>query len=374
MRRLLRAALSGHLPHEEFTSKRMYEALDLCLECKGCKRECPSNVDLAKIKYEFLAHYYEKNGTPLRAKFFSNAKSLLNKVGSAFAPVSNWMLGLAPVRKLNEAILGVDARREGRRLPPRRSRSGSASALSSRAPTRRAKWRSLPTASSSGTIRMGRADLSNCSKRPASRSSSRRRPPAAAVRLSQGIPRRRARKGREQCARARALRRSRRFVLGCEPSCLLTLRDEYVDLVKEAVRKVAANAFLLDEFLVARAKQGKLDLKLDGGPRKVLLHGHCHQKSHVGTAPTIEALKLIPGCEVSEINSGCCGMAGSFGFEKEHYELSEKIGRERLFPAVEAADADTEIAITGVSCRQQIGHFTQRQPRHAIEILRDAIR
>jgi anaerobic glycerol-3-phosphate dehydrogenase C subunit len=371
---LLRAALSGKLPHEEFTSKRMYEALDLCLECKGCKRECPSNVDLAKIKYEFLAHYYEKNGTPLRARFFSNAERL-NKVGSAFAPLSNWMLGLAPMRKLNEAILGVDARRE---LPPFASQTFS-------------QW-FRKRSGGPGTPPVGRVALfADCFLEWNYPQVGR-----AAVELLEAAGfevvlaektccgRPSISKGFLEDAREKAERNVRSLekyadqgvpVVGCEPSCLLTLRDEYLDLVKgDAVAKVAANAFMLDEFLVARSKQGKLALSLNGGPRKVLLHGHCHQKSHIGTAPTIAALKLIPDCDVSEVNSGCCGMAGSFGFEKEHYDLSEKIGRERLFPAVEAADKDTEIAITGVSCRQQIGHFTHRQPRHAIEILRDAVR
>ena len=370
---LLRAALSGKLPHEEFTSERMYEALDLCLECKGCKRECPSNVDLAKIKYEFLAHYYAKHGTPLRARFFSNAERL-NKLGSAFAPLSNWMLNLAPMRKLNEAVIGVDARR---RLPPFASQT-----FSSWFHKRSVEPRTRPAGQVAlfadcflewNYPQVGRAAVElleaagfevvlaekTCCGRPA---------------ISKGFL---------EDARAKAESNVRSLekyadagvpVVGCEPSCLLTLRDEYIDLVKgDAVQKVAANAFLLDEFLVARSKQGKLELKLSAGPRQVLLHGHCHQKSHIGTAPTIAALKLIPGCEVLEVNSGCCGMAGSFGFEKEHYDLSEKIGRERLFPAVEAAGADTEIAVTGVSCRQQIGHFTSRQPRHAVEILREAV-
>jgi Fe-S oxidoreductase len=141
----------------------------------------------------------------------------------------------------------------------------------------------------------------------------------------------------------------------------------------DATGRVASNAWLIDEFLVDRSRKGELDWRLRPRLKRALVHGHCHQKAHLGTAPTLEALRMIPGCEASEINSGCCGMAGSFGFEKEHYDLSEKIGRERLFPAVEAAEADTEIVVTGVSCRQQIGHFTSRRPRHVIEVLREAI-
>lgn len=370
---LLRAALSGNLPHEEFTSKRMYEALDLCLECKGCKRECPSNVDLAKIKYEFLAHYYEKNGTPLRAKFFANAETL-NKVGSAFAPLSNWMLGLAPMRKLNEAVLGVDARRQ---LPPFASRTF-ASWFSKRSSGNGAG--SKPQVALFNDCFMnwnypevGKAAVSvleasgfevilaekTCCQRPA---------------ISKGFLEQ-AREGAEQNVKLLERYANESIpVVGCEPSCLLTLRDEYADLVQgPATEKVAANAWMLDEFLVRQSQAEGYRSPFRANVNKALLHGHCHQKAHIGTAPSIGALGLIPGCEVSEINSGCCGMAGSFGFEKEHYDISEKIGAERLFPAVNAAGADTEVVVTGVSCRQQIGHFTDRKPSHVAEVLAKAL-
>jgi Fe-S oxidoreductase len=163
-------------------------------------------------------------------------------------------------------------------------------------------------------------------------------------------------------------------VLGCEPSCLLTLRDEYLDLVSgEAVKNVAANSWMVDEFLVRQQKAGKLNLRFKEESMSVLFHGHCHQKAHIGSAPSIEALRLAPGLQVSEVNSGCCGMAGSFGFEKEHYEISETIARQRLIPAIEKSDPNTQVAVSGVSCRQQISHFTQRTPRHVVEVLRDAL-
>jgi Fe-S oxidoreductase len=163
-------------------------------------------------------------------------------------------------------------------------------------------------------------------------------------------------------------------VLGCEPSCLLTLRDEYLDLLQgAAVQKLAAGSWMVDEFLVKKNREGKLNLAFEKQAKTVLFHGHCHQKAHIGSGPSLQALKLVPGLEVTEINSGCCGMAGSFGFEREHYDISEKIGAERLFPAVEKASAATEVAVTGVSCRQQIVHFTSRTPRHVVEVLRDAL-
>ena len=158
-------------------------------------------------------------------------------------------------------------------------------------------------------------------------------------------------------------------IVGLEPSCLLTLRDEYPEFIRtEAAKKVAQNSFLLEEFVMREDKAGRLSLGANGKGRKVLLHGHCHQKALVGTAPTIAMLKAA-GYEVSEVDSGCCGMAGSFGFEKEHYDLSIKIGNRRLAPAVKAAAADVEIVAPGISCRQQIDHLAGRKAKHPAELL-----
>ena len=162
-------------------------------------------------------------------------------------------------------------------------------------------------------------------------------------------------------------------VVGLEPSCLLTLRDEYPDFLRtEAAKKVAANSFLLEEFVAREQGAGRLRLEGKGNGKKVLLHGHCHQKALVGTAPTIAMLKAA-GYEVSEVDSGCCGMAGSFGFEKEHYDLSVKIGNRRLAPAVKATAADVEIAAPGISCRQQIDHLAGRKAKHPAELMWKAL-
>jgi Fe-S oxidoreductase len=158
-------------------------------------------------------------------------------------------------------------------------------------------------------------------------------------------------------------------IVGLEPSCLLTLRDEYPEFTRTAAaKKVAENSFLIEEFIVREQKAGRLLLDSNGRGKKVMLHGHCHQKALVGTAPTVAVLKAA-GYEVNEVDSGCCGMAGSFGFEKEHYELSTKIGNRRLAPAVKAAGADVEIVASGISCRQQIEHLAARQAKHPAELL-----
>jgi Fe-S oxidoreductase len=162
-------------------------------------------------------------------------------------------------------------------------------------------------------------------------------------------------------------------IVGCEPSCLLTLRDEYPEFVpEEQARVVAENSFLIDEFLARAKSNDRLDLTFKDVDKRVLFHGHCHQKAMVGTEHSLAALRLVPGYEVELINAGCCGMAGSFGFEKEHYDISMQIGGLALFPSIESKP-DWEVAVMGVSCRQQVEHGTGRKARHLVEILRDAV-
>jgi Fe-S oxidoreductase len=162
-------------------------------------------------------------------------------------------------------------------------------------------------------------------------------------------------------------------IVGLEPSCLLTLRDEYPEFIRtNAAKKVAENSFLLEEFVQREREAGKILLTQNGKGRKVLLHGHCHQKALVGTAPTV-AMLTAAGFEVGEVDSGCCGMAGSFGFEKEHYDLSVAIGNRRLGPAVKAAGAEVEIVAPGISCRQQIDHLAGRRAKHPAELLWESV-
>jgi Fe-S oxidoreductase len=166
-------------------------------------------------------------------------------------------------------------------------------------------------------------------------------------------------------------------IVGAEPSCLLTLRDEYPALLADdpRVQLVADATRLPEELLVEAIGSGRLVLPQDNGVsgRRIVFHGHCHQKALAGTAATMALLRSIPGADVTEVDAGCCGMAGSFGFEAEHYELSMSIGELRLFPAIRAEAKDTIIAATGVSCRQQILHGTGRQARHPLEIVRRVV-
>jgi Fe-S oxidoreductase len=161
-------------------------------------------------------------------------------------------------------------------------------------------------------------------------------------------------------------------IVGLEPSCLLTLRDETVDLVRtDDARTVAKQSFLFEEFLMRERGRG-LELAFGAKGKKALLHGHCHQKALVGTAPTVAVLRWA-GFDVQEVDSGCCGMAGSFGFEREHYDISISLGNRRLAPAVKAAPAQTEIVAPGISCRQQIQHLAGRRAKHPAEVLLESL-
>ena len=165
-------------------------------------------------------------------------------------------------------------------------------------------------------------------------------------------------------------------IIGLEPSCLLTFRDEYATLLPndDRVGKIASAAFMFDEFVSHAAAEGKMVVRFRDEPRQILFHGHCHQKSMIGTAASLAALDLPDSYSVHEIESGCCGMAGSFGFEAEHYDLSMKVGEDRLFPTVRNASDETVICVSGVSCRQQIEHGTGRRPKHLAEVLWEAVK
>ncbi len=367
----LRAVLSGKVPKEDFTGKRLHDVMDLCLECKACKAECPSNVDMAKLKYEFLDHYHQVNGLPLRNRIFGDIEQM-NRIGSQFAPLSNWIAQSRLNRWLMEKFVGVDRRRP----------------LPLFAPEPFEEWFyahriegggdkgdvvlfhdtfnnfNTPNVAIAATCLLERAGyrvrLSNkrCCGRPM---------------ISKGMLREARDNAMWNVDELTPYAEAGIPIVGLEPSCLLTLRDEYPEFVRsEAAKLVAENSFLLEEFLLREVTSGRLSLKGDHHGRKALLHGHCHQKALVGTAPTVSILKTA-GFQVSEVDSGCCGMAGSFGFEREHYDLSVKIGSRRLGPAVKAAAPDVELIASGISCRQQIEHLTGKKAKHPAEVLWESL-
>jgi FAD/FMN-containing dehydrogenase/Fe-S oxidoreductase len=367
----LRAVLSEKVPAQEFKGKRLYEVLDLCLECKACKAECPSNVDMAKLKYEFLYHYYRANGLPLRNRLFGGIEGL-NRWGSRLAPFSNWMAKLKPARWLLKWIAGIDSRRPLPRFavetferwfeghhPEIKREAGSVLLFHDTFNNF-----NTPATAIAATLFLERAGYrvtlaeKRCCGRPM---------------ISKGMLEEARNNAAWNVERLFPCARRNIAIIGLEPSCILTLRDEYPDLLRtEEAKTVAKHTFLLEEFLLRERQAGRLTLEFPKNGRKALLHGHCHQKALVGSAPTVEALNWA-GFDVSEVDSGCCGMAGSFGFEKEHYDLSVAIGNRRLAPAVRAADAAVEVVASGISCRQQIEHLTGRKAKHLAEVLWESL-
>jgi Fe-S oxidoreductase len=366
----LRAVLSGRMPATEFTGRRLYEVMDLCLECKGCKAECPSNVDMAKLKYEFLHHYYKANGLPLRNRLFGRIERL-NRLASRLPTIANWMTSVPFNRWLIEKVLGIDRRRP---LP----------ALAEQTFTDWFGERPVRTAAPRGEVVLFHDTFVTHNTPEIGH---------AAVQLLESAGYRVVLIDRKCCgrpliskgmlgeARDHAAWNVERLypyasrgvaIVGLEPSCLLTLRDEWVDLLRtDEARVVAEQSALLEQFLLRERDRG-LRLAFRPGARQALLHGHCHQKAIVGTAPTVSALTWA-GFEVTEVDSGCCGMAGSFGFEREHYDISVALGNRRLAPVVKATPPTTEVVAPGISCRQQIQHLAGRRAKHPAEVLWESL-
>ena len=373
----LRAAMSGALPAGSLTEQRLYDVLDLCLECKGCAAECPSNVDMAKLKYEFLNQYHAANGYPARNQFFGNIGTI-SRLGAFFAPMSNWVNQMPPVRRMMEQGLGIDRRRQ---LPP----------FASQTFTQwfKARGGSPASAAQPGQVvlfpdtftnynhpELGRAAVKvvealgyqvivpkvRCCGRPM---------------LSKGMMDRAQSNARYNVERIHRYVEAGAKLVGIEPSCILSFADDYTDLVgvdRDKARVIADNTMLVEQFVDDAISQGA-EIDLDGSrlPDRILFHGHCHQKALVGTGAAMGLLNSIDGVEATEISSGCCGMAGSFGYEVEHYDISMQIGEMGLFPAIREQQGEFVVVAEGVSCRQQIAHGTSRQARHLVEVLAEGL-
>lgn len=343
--------------------------MDLCLSCKACKTECPSNVDLAKLKAEYLQAYYEGRPRPLGHLLVKNIDEL-SPLAASFAGIGNW-LGRRPfVRGILESIAGIDRRRSlpdfhrdhFRRWFRRHQRSrgllpsprGRVMLLDDCFTTfqepeiGRATVQLLERAGYEvdlASVCCGRAMISK-GFLTAARHLARNALPRLARAAADGIP-----------------------ILGLEPSCLLTLTDEWTELIPgPATRQVAAKAELAEAWLARQIQEEQVPLTFRPSTTPLVFHGHCHQKALVGVGGTTSALGLIPNSKVTVLDAGCCGMAGSFGYEKKHYDLSVKIANLALIPGLSAAPEATVIA-TGTSCRHQIRDLTGRTAKHPIEVL-----
>jgi len=370
----LAMALSAPDPRAALGDRRLFEVLDLCLECKACRRECPMSVDMAALKSEFLSQHQRIHGVPLRSRLFGAIRSI-NRIGAALAPFANRVAAGPTVRALAERITGIDRRRPLPRFSQETLQ----------------KWftaRPQPPAGTRGDI-LFLADCFTSYTEPGIGRAAIELLELAGwtVQLVDGVCCGRASISKGLLDRARA-QHDRLLaavgpaaaagtpIVGCEPSCVLTLRDEVPALAgdRPLADAVASQARLVDDLLCEALDDGSLEIEGDraGGPADILFHAHCHQKAAGETSGSVKLLQKLAG-NVIELDSGCCGMAGSFGFEREHYDLSMRIGSQRLFPAIRERPG-LAVAATGVSCRQQIEHGTARTAVHPVTLLRDRVR
>jgi FAD/FMN-containing dehydrogenase/Fe-S oxidoreductase len=373
----LRLALSGQLGPEGLASEELHATLALCVSCKGCKRECPTGVDMAKMKIEALHHYHEARGWSLKDRLVAYLPR--------YAP---WGARLPWLFNLRDAVPGLAAMSE-RWL-----------GLAAKRPL--PKWRPDPFLRSAGAdapSSPGRevllfVDTFNNYFEPGNARAALEVLRAAGYRvhvarapdggrplccgrtfLSAGMVEEARREAGRTLAALRPYIERGVAVVGLEPSCILGLRDEYLGLaLGDIAGEVALDSHLIEEFLVRERNAGHLDLKLEGrGARKALLHGHCHQKAFGAMGAVEQVLKWIPGLEVEAAQTSCCGMAGSFGYEAAHYDVSMKMGEMSLLPKVRAAESGTLIVADGTSCRNQIADGTGREAVHVVRVLREAL-
>jgi FAD/FMN-containing dehydrogenase/Fe-S oxidoreductase len=393
----LRLALGGALPEAELWSERMHDVLDLCIECKGCTAECPSGVNMTRLKSEWLAQRYARQGAPLRAQLFGHIRTV-NQVGAALAPLANRALQLPGVGLLNERLLGISRRRtlphfatetflhwfaEHRGTESREPRTENQETKEQEhrgTENRERDHRPLTTVvlfPDTFTI-YNEPQIGVAATRLLEALGYQVILPARPVccgrpLLSKGLLPAARRLARQQLAWLAPYAAHGLPIVGLEPSCVLTFRDEYRDLLDDPrAETLARQSLLLDEFLAAELARGALPEQPFGPapetPLPALLHGHCHQKALASTAPTLALLRAA-GFAPREIDSGCCGMAGSFGYEREHDAISRKIGERALLPAVRAAAPETTIVALGTSCRQQIADGSGRSTQHLAEAL-----
>lgn len=367
----LRLAISGQLGEEGLTSKGLHKVLSLCLACKACKSECPSNVDMSRLKSEFLQMYRDRHGVPLLDRMVASMPRLSALVAGPLAPLLNRLQAGA----VGRAILGAIGFSPKRNLPAYARQSLRAWARSRPKPdgTRPRVALFADTYLNAYEPELGRAACAllealgyaveivfpGCCQR---------------TRISKGFLREARADGEKTLRNLDPLAREGVKIVVCEPSCASSLTDDLPDLVDDEAlgRRVAACVMPIEHFVAdALDRLGQPAPFVALSPR-IVLHGHCHQKALYGTAPLRRIFGAVAGVELTELDAGCCGMAGAFGYERQHIELSEKVGERKLFPAVRSAPADALIVASGFSCRHQIEHFTGRRAVHWIQALRCA--
>jgi FAD/FMN-containing dehydrogenase/Fe-S oxidoreductase len=374
---ILREFLS--MDGDPWDHREIYEILDLCLGCKGCKSECPSSVDIAKLKSEFLQHWYDRHGIPLRTRLIAYI-SVINRIGSIFPALFNFILKNKVTSGIVKKATGFASKRSIPSIYKMTLRKWARKNLAKINPEDPKGTVCLfideftnynDTETGIYTIRL----LTSLNYKVVTAGHKI----SARTYLSKGLVRTAKRTIRENILILAGIIREDLPLVGIEPSAILGFRDEYPELAGEDLKmhaeRIAANSFMVDEFIAREYKSGKIDQNLFTEDKvNILLHGHCQQKAIASTASMIEMLSIPSNYSVKEIPSGCCGMAGSFGYEKEHFELSNQVGELILFPAVRNSDTDTIISAPGTSCRHHIKDGTGRIALHPAVVMYNALK
>ena len=364
----LREFLTNSKKSNKFNHQELKEVFDLCLSCKACASECPSNVDVAALKSEFLYQYQEENGYSFRNSMFANNVKY-NKIGSLFPSLTNLVLNTF----LTKFIMGISLKRSVPKLTSKTLKS----------------WYNKQTHSSSKKIiyifcdeftnfydtEIGK-DTVIVLKRLGYNPTFIKHPESGRSFISKGFLKEAKVVANKNVSIFKDLITNKTPLIGIEPSAILTFRDEYIRLADDvnSAKIIAKNTFTIEEFLQNEFEKGNIRTNQFTTEKKsIKIHGHCHQKALSSTQATFSILNIPENYSPTIMNTGCCGMAGSFGYEKEHYKISMQVGEDTLFPKIRNTSKETEIIASGTSCRHQILDGTKRQAKHPITVLREAL-
>ncbi len=368
---ILREFLTQNVKENPFNHPEIKTALDLCLSCKGCKSECPSNIDMATLKAEFLHQYYKSNPMPLRSKVIANINKI-NKFASKFSGVHNFLIKQNRLK----SVLGIAKERS---LPALHSKSlRHWFRKHKQVQYKRKVYLFCDEYTNYYDVELGIKTIKLLNKLGHEVKMIKHAESGRSY-ISKGFLDQAKKLAKKNVNTFKDIISGETPLIGIEPSAILGFRDEYPNLVasvdKQTALKLSENVLLIDEFISQEIGKGNISSSLFTSQEKeILLHGHCHQKALSALSHTEKMLSLPLNYSVKTIPSGCCGMAGSFGYEKEHFELSNKIGEMILFPAIRQTKSTSLVAASGTSCRHQIKDGTKKTALHPVEILYDALK